>query len=256
MNDEKIGEIELRGEIGSYGTSAQQFADQLKALGDVNVIRLLINSEGGSVFDAASMYTQLLRHPARKEAIVEGIAASAASYLVQACGSIEMAPFSFLMIHCASCGSLGTSSDMIKTATILDELDGAIAAVYARRTRSRADSWLKLMRAETWLDGREAVNLGLATHAMDGDAKPITSAFAKAQRGVANRPTSACNAISAIRDARANSTQRSIPASRRDVLMFSERVRADQIAEGREENRQRIISNGSPRQAAKFLKWS
>lgn len=258
MPDKTIGEISLRGEVGFYGVTAQQFADQLSALGRVDLVKLYVNSEGGSVFDGASIYSQIMQFPARVEVIVEGLAASAASYLVQAADKISMSEFSFLMVHRASGGALGTSDDMRKTAGILDELDQQIAAVYGRKTRTPPGKWLQLMEAETWLDAEEAVAVGLATDILGSGGKPIASAkLNQAARSIATRPVRIANALDSIKAIRAASAPpRPLPPDAAEVMRFAAKVKADQLAEMRDDNRRRIVANGNKAQAMKFLKWS
>src|SRR5690606_10741716 len=62
------------------GVSAAQFVQDLAAI-ETPVIHLRINSPGGDVFDARAIATALREHPARIIAHIDGIAASAASYV-------------------------------------------------------------------------------------------------------------------------------------------------------------------------------
>ena len=65
---------------GWWGMSAAELADTIDKLPtEVTEIRLLINSPGGDVFDGIAMSNILAAHPARIVAVVQGIAASAAS---------------------------------------------------------------------------------------------------------------------------------------------------------------------------------
>ncbi len=88
-------EIYLYGAIGGdwmgEGITAKQFADDLKALGPVKKIDLRINSEGGSVFDGKAMYSLLNAHSANITVHVDGLAASAASFIAMAGDTIEIA---------------------------------------------------------------------------------------------------------------------------------------------------------------------
>jgi ATP-dependent protease ClpP protease subunit len=43
-------------EIGGWGITAQQFSEDLKALGDISHINLNIHSPGGDVFDGIAIY--------------------------------------------------------------------------------------------------------------------------------------------------------------------------------------------------------
>ena len=58
-------EILLYDEIGGWGITAKQFAQDLAACGDVSQINLRIHSPGGDVFAGMAIYNTLKAHPAR-----------------------------------------------------------------------------------------------------------------------------------------------------------------------------------------------
>ena len=60
-----VVDLMLYGDIGAWGISANQFARDLKALGDVSQINLHVHSPGGDVFEGMAMYNLLKNHPAR-----------------------------------------------------------------------------------------------------------------------------------------------------------------------------------------------
>ncbi len=57
-------DISIYEEIGGFGVTAKQFAEDLKALGDVSHINLRIHSPGGDVFEGIAIYNLLRNHPA------------------------------------------------------------------------------------------------------------------------------------------------------------------------------------------------
>ncbi len=57
-------DISIYEEIGGWGITAQQFSEDLKALGDISHINLHIHSPGGDVFDGIAIYNLLNKHPA------------------------------------------------------------------------------------------------------------------------------------------------------------------------------------------------
>src|SRR6185369_10879333 len=109
-------EIYLYGVIGGdwfgEGVTAKQFADDLKKLGNVKTIDLRINSEGGSVFDGKAMYSLLNEHPAKVVTHIDGLAASAASFLAMAGDEIEIAEGAFVMIHNAYTIAMGDAREL------------------------------------------------------------------------------------------------------------------------------------------------
>ncbi|MEH8079430.1 Clp protease ClpP, partial [Gallibacterium anatis] len=72
-------EVFIYDEIGFWGVSAQQFANELKEIGNVRQINLHIHSPGGDVFDGIAIYNLLKNHPANKTVYIDGLAASMAS---------------------------------------------------------------------------------------------------------------------------------------------------------------------------------
>jgi ATP-dependent protease ClpP protease subunit len=161
-----VGQIDLYGPIGQDffgdGITSASFAKQLKAMGDVRSIDLHIDSPGGSVTDATTIYTLLSTHRATVNVQIDGLAASAASYIAMAGDSIAISEAGFLMIHEARGRASGTGSDLRRAADTLDMVTSTIADIYVARTstaRKQIDSWMK---AETWFTGREAVDAGFA----------------------------------------------------------------------------------------------
>ena len=66
------------------------------------------------------------------------------------------------MIHRASTVALGNSDEMRQAAKELDEVDDAIAAVYAEKTGLPKDKCLRMMEAETWMNAQSALESGFA----------------------------------------------------------------------------------------------
>lgn len=160
------GEIYVYGTIGvdwfGDGVTAKQFTKDLKALGSVKTIDLRINSEGGSVPDAEAMYTHLIEHSARVVSHVDGMAASAASFLMLAGDEILIADSGYVMIHEARMMAYGTSEDFRRSADLLDRTNDRIVSKYAARTGQDETKIRDWMAAETWFIGAEAVENGFA----------------------------------------------------------------------------------------------
>lgn len=148
---------------GWWGMSAAEVADAVdKMPAEVTEIRLLINSPGGDVFDGVAITNILAAHPARIVAVVQGIAASAASFIATRADELVMNPGSMLMIHDASASVWGWAEDMRQMATLLDQISDNIAGMYAAKAGGTAAEWRQKMLAETWYTADEAVTAGLA----------------------------------------------------------------------------------------------
>ncbi len=147
------------------GVGPGDFARQLAEVGD-RAVELRVNSPGGSVFGGRAMAAALAGHPGEVTAVVDGLAASAASFLVQAADRVEMSEGAMFMIHNAWTLALGNAAAMRAEADILDKIDGEIARTYAaaaaRRGVTDAPDFAALMASETWMTSAEAVAAGLA----------------------------------------------------------------------------------------------
>lgn len=154
-------EVYIYDEIGFWGTSAADFAGQLRDL-DVSKITLHLNSPGGEVFDGIAIYNSLVSHKASITVLVDGLAASAASFIAQAGDEVIMGLGATMMIHDASGLCWGNSNDMRQEADVLDKLSNTIAAFYSARAGGSTDMWRGMMLEETWYSAQEAVDAGLA----------------------------------------------------------------------------------------------
>lgn len=149
--------------IGEWGITAADFVADLKNLG-ARDIDLHINCEGGEVFDGLAIYESLSRHAGNVTTYVEGIAASAASFIAQAGKRRVVARNARLMIHDAqgvTMGGPGTHREMLD---LLDDLSDNIADIYAERAGGTVKAWRKAMNGDagTWYSADAAVKAGLA----------------------------------------------------------------------------------------------
>lgn len=145
-----------------WGISAREFNTMLDGLEGVEHIRLLVNSPGGIVHDGIAIMNGLRNHPARVTAIVEGLAASAASFIAVSADELVMMPNSELMIHDAWSMVVGNAADMRKGAEDLDRISDNMSGVYAAKAGGTLAAWREVMVAETWYSAEEAVEIGLA----------------------------------------------------------------------------------------------
>ncbi|MDM4723402.1 ATP-dependent Clp protease proteolytic subunit [Micromonospora sp. WMMA1363] len=117
------------------------------------------------------IYSALKGHPARVEAAVTGVAASAASLVAMAADHIAVEQPARMMIHRASGLAIGDARDLRDTADVLESLDGSIAEIYQSRAGGPADAWLDAMDRTTWYTAAEAVAAGLADAVISNKTK-------------------------------------------------------------------------------------
>lgn len=174
--------LRLDGEIG-WDVTAQDLVDQLQGASGVE---LHVNSPGGDVWEGIAMYNAIKDHPGTVTVIVDGIAASAASFLAMAGDRIVMNRSSQLMIHDAWTVTAGDEAEHLRTAELLGRVSSTIAGIYARRAGGTVDEWRAAMRAETWYSPEEAVTAGLADEAVQ-DAADLADVIAASFRAASFR---------------------------------------------------------------------
>jgi len=155
-------ELLIYDEIGAYGVSSKSFLVELGALDTKAPLNLRLNSPGGSVFDAVAIYNALMRHEGPVTVTIDGIAASAASYIAMAGDTVVMPENTFLMIHDPSGMVMGNAGDMRSMAEALDKIAGSLVRGYSAKSGRPDEGIAALMAAETWLDAADALELGLA----------------------------------------------------------------------------------------------
>lgn len=176
--DAAVVTIRLYGPIDSWGgwwgISAEDVARVLDALpASVDQIVLRINSPGGEVWEAMAILNMLGAHRARVTAVVDGIAASAASFIAAGCDETVMSKGSQMMIHSPSCISWGNAAEMRKAAEFLDVVEASSIEIYTDKAGEK--DWAAMLAAETWLTASATVELGLADRI---DVVPDTGAAA------------------------------------------------------------------------------
>ncbi len=187
-------EVSIYDEIGAYGVSAKSFLADIGALRDDDPLTLRLNSPGGSVFDAVAIYNALKRHAGPVTVWIDGIAASAASYIAMAGDEVVMPENAFLMIHDPSGLVMGTAEDMRAMAEALDKIKGSLVAGYVVKSGGAEADIAALMAKETWLDAAEAVELGFA----DRLAEPVRIAARFDVGRFRNAPPALVEAIDAV----------------------------------------------------------
>jgi ATP-dependent Clp endopeptidase proteolytic subunit ClpP len=149
------------------GVSAKEFDAALKDIPAHKAILVRINSPGGNVWDGLAIYNMLKARGEKVTCRVDGLAASIASVIACAGAKCEMPANALMMIHDPSTVVAGTAEDMRKTADVLEQHAGIIANVYAEKCGKSAEKMRELMRAETWMTGDEAHDMGLCSDVTD-----------------------------------------------------------------------------------------
>jgi len=151
-----------------WGASAKALIDALAPLAGQDVA-LHINSPGGDVFEARAMVAAVRAHSGKVTTYIDGLAASAATYLALAGDQVHISDGSLFMVHNSWTLSWGNKHELRTTADLLDKIDGTIAGDYARKTNASAEQIAAWMDAETWFTAAEAQAAGFVDQ-IDGAA--------------------------------------------------------------------------------------
>jgi ATP-dependent protease ClpP protease subunit len=153
--------------IGGWDLDASTFVRDLDAI-DAESIDVHINSPGGFVYDGVAIYEALRNHSAQMNVSIDGLAASAASFIAMAGDSIKIAKPARMMIHDAQVLAYGSPALLREAADLGDAISDDIAGIYAEHTGGKVEDWRSLMQAETWYSSQQAVDSGLADSIKSG----------------------------------------------------------------------------------------
>jgi ATP-dependent Clp protease protease subunit len=158
--------ITIYGVIGEdwygEGVTLKRIDAALRAIGDREVT-VYINSPGGDMFEGIAIYNRLREHSQKVTTKVLGMAASAASIIYLAGAERQVASSAFLMIHNCWTFLAGNRHYLRDVADDMQEFDAAMADLYAETSGQPVEGMAELMDDETFIRGKRAVELGLAT---------------------------------------------------------------------------------------------
>lgn len=153
-------------EIGFWGVQAKDFVADLGKV-ESKVLNVEINSPGGDVFAALSIYNAL--RASGKEIVTKamGVAASAASLVFMAGDKRVMPKNTQLMIHNPWSFAMGNADELRETADTLDKIGASIKATYAARSGLDDAKLSEMLAKDTWISADEAVAYGFATEVVE-----------------------------------------------------------------------------------------
>lgn len=153
------------------GVTAQAVVAKLREAPKAKKITLRVNSVGGVLNDAKAMVNLLAERASAGVEIVgsvDGIAASAAAYLLTACSRVEMPSNGFQMVHGGRVVCMGTADVIEARAALLrrenDQMAEAFAAASSRRGKAKTkdDFLAAFAKGDLYLDADQAIDWGLA----------------------------------------------------------------------------------------------
>ena len=169
-NDNAISIFDVVGrDYWDEGVTAKRISGALRSMNGADVT-VNINSPGGDMFEGLAIYNLLREYEGHVTVKVLGIAASAASIIAMAGDDIQIGRGAFLMIHNCWVYAMGNRHDFAELAQSLEPFDTAMADIYAARSGLDMAAVQKLMDAESYIGGSDAVVKGLADSLLSADA--------------------------------------------------------------------------------------
>lgn len=164
--------VYLYGTIGAdwwdedSSNTAKEFAKTLEAL-DPKPLDIRIDSSGGDVYEGFAIASAIQRYGGETVAYIDGLAASAASYIAEVCGHVVMNDYAQIMIHKAWTVASGNSDDLLAMVDRLDAIDDNIAGLISKRSGMGVAEVREAMRAETWYSAADALDAGLCDEVIE-----------------------------------------------------------------------------------------
>lgn len=170
---EKAGELYLYGEISSstwWGDeiTPKQFKEDLDALGEIDTLKVYINSGGGDVFAGWNIINILQRHKAQKIGYCDGLAASIAFDIYQSMDKRVAMKNSMLMTHNCWTMTTGNRHELRKQADEMEKIDAMLAEMTSKRSGKTVEEISAIQDAESWYTAQEAVDEGFADELEEG----------------------------------------------------------------------------------------
>lgn len=147
------------GEESDTDVGLMDFKEQLDNIGNVKTLNLYINSPGGDVFTASSMISMLNRvkdKGTKIEAYVDGLSASASSFLMMVADNVNLYKNSTVMVHKPMSIAIGNAFDMQRTIDALNKIeDSVMMPMYMSKAKASEKEIKALIDEETWLNAKD-----------------------------------------------------------------------------------------------------
>ena len=135
------------------------FKEELDNIGNVQKLNLYINSPGGDVFTASTMISMLQRLKDKGTEInsyVDGLSASAASFLMMVADNVYLYKNSTVMVHKPMSFAFGNTNEIQKTIDALNKIeDSVMLPMYMSKSKVSEDEIKSIIDAETWLSASD-----------------------------------------------------------------------------------------------------
>lgn len=174
LAQQQLGKIYFYDVIGYDGSRAIDVARALDKFDEEGVeqIEVHINSPGGVVYEAFAIYNLLKDRADKVTVFIDGLAASAASYIAMASPQIRIYKNSKIMIHNPWTLAYGDEEDLKKMRENLQDIKRSLVEAYSRSGKSEQEI-SEMMDEETWLNAEQAIEEGFADEIIDKEVVKV-----------------------------------------------------------------------------------
>lgn len=179
-NEAECAVIYIYGTIGADfwndddSNTAKDFAKKLDEL-EPKPLNIRIDSGGGDVYEGFAIASAIQRYEGHTHVFIDGMAASAASYIALMADEVSMNDFSMIMIHNAWTFAVGNRDELRDTAARLEALDDTIAGIISSRSGLSIEETRGAMCAETWYTADEAREAGMCDEVIETEQRIAAS---------------------------------------------------------------------------------
>lgn len=151
------------GEVSKTAVDTADFKEELDELerNGVTDLNIFINSPGGSVFASSAIASMLKRfkekNGAKIHSFIDGLCASASTYLAMVADDLNIYKNSIMMIHKPMTISIGNSFELQRDINKLDMIENdMMIPMYMDKAKVSEDEIKFLIGNETWFNGNVA----------------------------------------------------------------------------------------------------
>lgn len=141
-----------------------EFLDDLEKVKERSKLTIRINSPGGELYAGLAIMNRLSEFKGDVITVVDGLAASAASIILQGGKTRKVHKSSMVMVHSASTFLFGyyNEAELNEAFKQLNAANRAAIEAYSQRTNIDKNEIQSILAETKWMTGEEAVNRGFA----------------------------------------------------------------------------------------------
>lgn len=149
-------------------------------------VLLRIHSSGGDMMTASAIRALLMSYPGAVTCQIDGLCASAATFIATAGARVQMQDSAYFMIHDPSTFTNGTVEDHRVTISMLKELKKGIVEAYMAKSTLEQSQLEKMMSDETWMSAQTALEYGFVDEIISQPASARAALMARGSLPVMN----------------------------------------------------------------------